>query len=468
MTMNLQFLGAARNVTGSAYLLDTGQKRILVDCGLYQERKFRHRNWASFPVPPDSLDAILLTHAHIDHCGLLPKIVREGFRGPIYCTLATSEITRIMLLDAARLQEEDAEYKRRRHQKEGRKGPYPELPLYNTRDTHKTFPLFAPVDYDRPVHIGDNIEASFHEAGHVLGSAMIKVAWRENGKQRVIIFSGDVGRWNKPILKDPTLFNEADYVVVESTYGDRLHGYDSGIAGELSETINKTMIRGGNIVVPSFALERSQELLYYLNRLQIDGLIPHLMIFVDSPMAIKVTRVFRNHPELFDKEMADLVRRKKSPFTFTGLKMVSSVEESKAINRINGTVIVIAGSGMCTGGRVKHHLISNIARKESTVLFVGYQAIGTLGRQIVDGASRVRILGKRYPVRATVTQINGFSAHADRNELYRWLSGLSNKPRHVFVTHGESEAAKCFAGFIVENTGWKVSVPVYRDKVYMD
>ena len=468
MPVKLQFLGAARNVTGSAYLLDTGRKRILIDCGLYQERKFRYRNWAPFPVPPKTLDTIILTHAHIDHCGLLPKVTREGFRGPIYCTEATSEIARVMLLDAAKLQEEDAQYKKRRHEREGRKGPHPEVPLYNIKNARDTFPLFEPVEYGQTVNIDDNMEVSFHEAGHVLGSAMIRIAWQDSGNQRVIIFSGDVGRWNKPILKDPTLFSDADYVVVESTYGDRLHEEESGIAGDLSRAINRTVAGGGNIVVPSFALERAQELLYYLNRLRIEGMIPHLMVFLDSPMAVKVTRIFRNHPELFDREMSALVKRKKSPFTFTGLKMVNSVEESKAINHIKGTVMVIAGSGMCTGGRIKHHLIENITRKESTILFVGYQAFGTLGRKIVDGAGRVRILGNRYPVRANVTQINGFSAHADRNELYRWLSGLKDTPRHLFVTHGEPESAFRFADYVSENKGWKVSVPAYRDRVYLD
>jgi len=468
MQIKLKFLGAARNVTGSCYLLQTSQTRLLVDCGLYQERKFRSRNWAPFPVPPDSLDAILLTHAHIDHCGLLPKLVKGGFRGRIYCTAATAEIAKIMLLDSASLQQEDAEFKRKRHQREKRKGPHHELPLYTMEDALATFPLFSPVDYGNPVQIGDDAEATFHDAGHVLGSAMIRVRLSENGEQRTALFSGDVGRWDKPILKDPTLFSEADYVLVESTYGNRLHEDTREIGDRLSEVINTTMMRGGNIIVPSFALERAQELLYYLNKLQIENLIPHLLVFVDSPMAVRVTEVFKNHPELFDKEMADLVRRRKSPFAFSGLKMVSSVGESKAINHVTGTVMVIAGSGMCVGGRVKHHLIANISRGESTILFVGYQAAGTLGRQIIDGAKKVRILGQTHPVRATITQINGFSAHADRSELFRWLSGLKRPPRHLFVTHGEPESAYQFAEFLKEKTGWKISVPGYRDEVCLD
>ncbi len=468
MKIKLKFLGAARNVTGSCYLLQTSQTRLLVDCGLYQERKLRSRNWAPFPVPPDSLDAILLTHAHIDHCGLLPKLVKDGFRGRIYCTAATAEIAKIMLLDSASLQQEDAEFKRKRHQRERRKGPHPGLPLYTMEDALATFPLFSLVAYGNPVQIGDDVEATFHDAGHVLGSSMIRVRLSENGEQRTALFSGDVGRWDKPILKDPTLFSEADYVLVESTYGNRLHEDTREIDDRLSEVINTIMMRGGNIIVPSFALERAQELLYYLNKLQIDNLIPHLLVFVDSPMAVRVTEVFRNHPELFDKEMAELVRRRKSPFAFSGLKMVSSVGESKAINHVTGTVMVIAGSGMCVGGRVKHHLVANISRGESTILFVGYQAVGTLGRQIIDGAKKVRILGQIHPVRATITQINGFSAHADRSELFRWLSGLKRPPRHLFVTHGEPESAYQFAEFLKEKTGWKISVPGYQDEVCLD
>ena len=467
MQIKLKFLGAAQNVTGSRTLLEADGVRILVDCGLYQERALRDRNWDPFPVPPDTLDAVLLTHAHLDHCGLLPKLVKEGFRGRIYCTAATSEIARIVLSDAAHLQEEDAEFKRKRHKREGRRGSYPEKPLYTMDEAKSSFPLFSAVRYEEPVEIGDGIEATFHDAGHILGSSMIRVKVSRNGEERTVLFSGDIGRWDKPILRDPTIFDQADYVLMESTYGDRLHEDPKDIDELLADAIDATRRAGGNIVIPSFAVERSQEILYRLNGLLLEDRIPHLLVFVNSPMAISVTEVFRHHPELFDEEMMDRIRRRASPFDFPGLKMTRTVDESKAIHHITGTVVILAGSGMCTGGRIKHHLVHNISRRESTILFVGYQASGTLGRQIVDGAEEVRILGRKYRVRARVAQIHGFSAHADRDELFRWVSGLRNPPRHVFVNHGEPESAGRFADFLREKKGWEVSVPKYQDEVVL-
>ena len=385
MHIKLSFLGAARNVTGSRYLVEANDVRFLVDCGLYQEREFRGRNWEPFLIPPDSIDAVLLTHAHLDHCGLLPKLVREGFDGHVYCTAATSEIAKIILMDSANIQQEDAEFKRKRHQREGRRGPYPEVPLYTIDDAKDCFRLLSPICYGEPVQIGDGVAATFHDAGHVLGSSMIKVTVSQDGEKRTLLFSGDVGRWNKPILRDPTLFDQADYVLVESTYGDRLHESQETISDELARVISSTVEAAGNILIPSFALERSQEVLYYLNELLIKDRIPHLVVFVDSPMALSVTEVFQHHTELFDKEMMALIQQGKSPFDFPGLTMVRTVDQSKAINYIAGSAMIIAGSGMCTGGRIKYHLVRNISRPESTILFVGYQAMGTLGREIVGG-----------------------------------------------------------------------------------
>jgi metallo-beta-lactamase family protein len=465
MNVKLSFYGAVGNVTGSCYLLTVDNTRLLIDCGLYQERKFLERNWEPFPFEPRDIDAVLLTHAHVDHCGRIPKLVREGFQGKIYCNRATADIAEIILLDAAQLQEEDAAFKKRRHQKEGRRGPHPEVPLYTTEDAEKSIGFFAPVEYDTPISPAKGIEVTFHDAGHVLGSSMIKVIVTDGQETKKIIFSGDIGRWDRPILHDPRVFKTADYIVVESTYGDRTHDEPEEIPLKLARIINDTRREGGNIIVPSFALERTQEILYYLNDLLMEDQIPHLLVFLDSPMAIKITEVFKRHSALFDRDMIKLIRHDNSPFDFPGLKMVQTVDESKSLNHIDGTVMIIAGSGMCTGGRIKHHIVNNITRPESTILFVGYQAIGTLGRVIIDGAKEVRIFGKRYPVRAKIANIRGFSAHADKEELLRWLSSLQSCPENIFVTHGEEEASRSFAAFLKEKTGCGAAVPQYLDEV---
>jgi metallo-beta-lactamase family protein len=468
MAVKLKFLGAARNITGSQYYLESKGIRLLVDCGLYQEREFLERNWAPFPISPKALDALLLTHAHLDHCGLVPKLVREGFQGRIYCTAATADIAEVMLLDSAKLQEEDAEFKKKRHEREGRRGRFPEVPLYTADDVQASLPLFSPLPYRKTLQLGNGIKATFFNAGHVLGSAMVLVTTSEGAVERTVLFSGDVGRWNAPMLQDPTLFAEADYVIVESTYGDRLHESFADVSKRFAEEINLTLKAGGNIVVPSFALERAQELLYYLDELTMQHRVPQLKVFLDSPMAASINKIFERHPELYDQEMTRLVHSHRSPFELPGLRIVQTVEESKAINAVKSGAMIIAGSGMCTGGRIKHHLVTNISRPESTILFVGYQAVGTLGRQIVDDAETVRILGQYHPVRARVAQIHGFSAHADRDELFRWLSGLKRAPKHVFITHGEPEVAESFANLLREETGWEVSIPDYLAEVELD
>jgi len=468
MPMKLKFLGAAQNVTGSRHLLQANGTKLLVDCGLYQERQFRQRNWEPFTVEPRSIDAVFLTHAHLDHCGLLPKLVRDGFGGRIYCTAATAEIARIILLDSAKIQAEDARYKAKRHKKERRKGRFPVKPLYTVADAEACFPRFSPVRYKQPVKVGNGIEVSFHDAGHVLGSSIIKVKASADGQQRTILFSGDIGRPRRPIVHDPALIAEADYILVESTYGDRVHGGPEDTKKMIADVINSTKEAGGNIIVPSFALERAQELLYYINELLLADAIPHLKVFLDSPMAARITRVFQKHRELFDEEMTEFVEHNESPFKFPGLNMVGTSEQSKALNHMKGTIMVIAGSGMCTGGRVKHHLVNNIANPRNTIMFVGYQAAGTLGRRIVDGEKEVRILGQKYRMKARVVRINGFSAHADRDELFKWLGGLEKPPRKVFVVHGESESAQRFGDYINQKTGWQVVVPAYQDEIVLD
>ncbi len=468
MVVNLTFMGAARNVTGSRYLINKDGTTILVDCGLYQEREFLRRNWEPFRCIPKELYAVLLTHAHLDHCGLLPKLVNHGFRGKVFCTPATAELAKLILLDSAKIQEEDAANKKKRHMREGRKGPYPEEPLYTTADAEACAPLFSTVEYNQPVEVADGIEATFHDAGHVLGSAMIRLRFNENGQKRSIVFSGDIGRWDRPMLEDPDVFKRTDYVVMESTYGDRIHEGTNEISDELAKIVNDAFTAGGKIIVPSFALQRSQELLYYLNILLMSKSIPPLDVYLDSPLAEKITEVFKKYTELYDKDMQALLRVKHSPFEFPGLKMIETVEESKSLNELPGTAMIIAGAGMANGGRIKHHLANNISKPEATVMFVGYQAAGTLGRLILDGVKTVRILGKQYPVNAHITQIPGLSAHADRNELMKWISMLSVNPKHVFITHGEKEAAESFARYLHEQTGFETSVPEYGATVLLE
>jgi len=470
MDIQLRFLGAAESVTGSRHLIEFNHSKVLVDCGLYQERDLQDRNWEDFGVEPAEIDAVLLTHAHLDHCGLLPKLAKEGFKGKVYCTPATAEIAKIVLADSAKIQEEDAEYKKKRHKRANYTPPRPVEPLYTVEDAEACMSMFVPVEYKTPLKVADDFEASFYEAGHIFGSSIIKVTVKLNGNSRTILFTGDLGRIGKPILRNPAVFDEADYVFVESTYGDRIHTSVEDTKEQLCEAVNKTFAAGGNIIVPSFSIERAQEVMYYMNELLMEDRIPHIMTFLDSPMAVRVTEVFKKHPELYDTEMTQLMSQNESPFSYHGLKLVQSTRESKSINHIKGTIMVIAGSGMCTGGRVKHHLVNNIARPESAVLFVGYQAVGTLGRTIVDSqpGDEVRILGSHYPVNANIVQVHGFSAHADKVEILTWLRHLKKPPRKVFVVHGEKEAAHSFKDYLTQETGWNIMVPQYQDIVKVD
>lgn len=468
MEIKLNFFGAAQNVTGSCYLVEANGSRILIDCGLYQERELKSRNFDDFPVPAATIDAVLLTHAHLDHCGRIPKLVKEGFRGRIIATAATVEIAQIIMKDSAHIQEEDIKHKMFRHQKAGKKSPFPYEALYTQEDVDKTIPLMERVSYKVPVRVGQGISASFFEAGHIFGSTSIRLEVTQGDERRSILFSGDVGRWDIPIINDPHNHTQADYVLIESTYGDRVHGEVKSIPGELERIINETHKAGGNIVIPSFAVERTQELLYHLHNLLIEDRIPHLLAFVDSPMAVSVTEIFRKHEELFDKETRAMLRRGEHPCDFPGLTMSRTVDQSKAINHIKGTAIIIAGSGMCTGGRIKHHLKNNIDRPESTILFVGYQAVGTLGRQILEKPDEIRIFGEIHPVRARIEKISGFSAHADKDELVRWVSSLATPPRRVFITHGEEKVAASFRDYLSEKTGWDCAVAAYQQEVVLD
>lgn len=464
MDIQLGFFGAAGNVTGSRYCLRANGQNILIDCGLYQEHNLKGRNWEEFFLHPSKIDAVVLTHAHLDHCGLLPKLVREGFRGRVYCNSATAEIVKIVLQDSARINQEDAEFKRRRHERENRKSKYPPVPLYTEEDALATFPLFFTWNRKEPLVIGEGIELEFIEVAHILGASSLRITVTQGEEKRSIVFSGDIGRWDMPILRDPAPIGPADYVITESTYGDRVHGSQGSIADELAKIVNETRAAGGNIIIPSFAIERTQELLYFLSQLLKDDKIPHLQIFVDSPMAVKVTQVFKHHPHLLDQDARELMKS----YRCNCINLVRSVRQSKSINHISGSVVVIAGSGMCTGGRIKHHLVTNIERPESTVLFVGYQARNTLGRIILDGAEEVRILGQNYKVNARIEKLTGFSAHADKIELMRWLDSINTEPKQVFVTHGEPDAANAHAENIRKEKGWKATVPEYRQFVKLD
>jgi metallo-beta-lactamase family protein len=462
--MKIQFLGATRQVTGSRYLLEVNGLRILVECGLFQEREFLGRNWAPFPISPRKLDYVLLTHSHLDHAGLLPKLVHEGFQGKVITTTASVDLLQIVLEDSARIQEEDAAYKRKRHKREGRKGPYPEVPLYTLEDAQQCFPLMKGIVYNEFIPLNESVAVRFQDAGHILGAAMIEVRFRSGEHDRILVFSGDIGQWDKPLVQDPTLYKEADYVVMESTYGDREHQDTGDVEQLLSDVINETVEAGGNLVIPTFAIERAQELMYHLSRLVREDRIPYLMIFLDSPMAVDVTDVFRSHKSYLDKETLQLFQEGEPPFRFPGLKLVRSTWESKAINKIKGSCIIMAGSGMCTGGRVKHHLVRNISREESTILFVGYQARGTLGRHIVDGAEEVRIHGKHYPVHARIHRIDGFSAHAGKSGLQKWVGSINPAPNKVFLTHGEKHAVAQLAHTLKQDQGLNVRVPEYLEE----
>lgn len=464
--MKLQFLGANRQVTGSRHYLEAGGARVLVDCGMFQERHHLDRNWEESPVPPRALDAVILTHAHLDHCGLLPRLVQQGFRGPVYATPATCDLAEIVLRDSAKIQEEDAAFKQKRHRKEGRRGRHPEIPLYTVADVEKTLPHFEPVAYGKPQAINGGVEVVFHDAGHILGSSNVEIRVAKNGGPKRVIFSGDVGQWDKPILRDPAALEQADHIVVESTYGDRDHAPREDVETQLATVICETISRGGNLVVPVFAIERAQEMVYHISRLMNAKRIPQVPVYLDSPMAVSATAVFERHRDCYDDETWEIINAGRQPLRFPGLHLITAVADSKAINHTKEPSIIMAPSGMCNAGRIKHHLAQNIGRPECTILFTGFQVRGTLGRQLLDHAKMVRLHGVERIVRARVAGLQGFSGHADRAGLLRWL-GSFKSPRHVYVVHGEEEASLALAEEIRTRFGWTVSVPEYLQEVHL-
>ncbi len=462
----IKFLGATRSVTGSSFLCSYNDTIFIVDCGMFQERHLRYRNWDAFPFDVKRLNAVFLTHAHLDHCGLLPRLVASGFKGKIMASKATIELAKIVLLDAAKLQKEDAEIKAKRHKKENRKGPYPEVPLYTIEDVEAVFPYFRAIEDKKALDLTTGLLVNLLEAGHILGSSMIHIkANITQDKSLYILFSGDIGRKAMPLIRDPAKCEGIDYAVIESTYGNKIHSVpEKDIAEALADVINRTAKRGGKIIIPAFAIERSQELIYHLHNLFIEKKIPAMPMFLDSPMAKKVTEVFKKHPELLDEEAMLMLKEGSDPYSCQHLVMISTPAESKKINSLNTPAIIIAGSGMCTGGRIKHHLVHNISEKENTILFVGYQAEGTLGREILDGKNPVRIFGENRTVRAEVAQINGFSAHADYNEIIDWLKNAKNTLKQIFIVHGEAQASEEFAKRLSEQ-GFNATVPYPMDEI---
>lgn len=461
--MQITFCGANRQVTGSSYHVRVAGLNLLVDRGLFQERQFQDRNWNEPPYDPRKLDAVLLTHAHLDHCGLLPRLVAQGFDGPIWCTEPTVELAPIVMLDSARLQQEDAEYKQKRHAREKRKGKFPYKPLYSVDDAARTAKMLRGVRYDQPIKLNDQVTVRFFDAGHILGSAMLRFEITEGGRTRRVVFSGDLGQNDVPIVEDPTLLHEADTVIMESTYGDRDHDRRVEIETQLAEVINLAVERRGLVLIPTFAIERAQELLLHIARLRSTNTIPRVPLFLDSPMAINVTEVFRKHRNFMDEPTQRMLESGELDAAWRDMQMVRTAEQSKQLNDRRGPGIILAGSGMCTGGRIKHHLANHIGRTENTVLFVGYQAIGTLGRQILDRNPSVRIFGVPRDVGAMVRRIDGLSAHAGRSDLLHWIKQFRQPLPRVYLTHGDEDAALSLAELIEKELKFTVTVPRYKE-----
>jgi metallo-beta-lactamase family protein len=463
---SISFWGGVGTVTGSKYLVESGNGRVLVDCGLFQGLKeLRERNWQDPPFDPRGLNAVLITHAHIDHTGYLPRLVKQGFHGPVYCSRGTADLLKILLPDSGRLQEEDADY-RNRHNLTKHK---PALPLYTEKDAFAALDLLQPVaNTGESFAVAPGINAGFRVAGHILGSSLVLLELDhagEDGRGRRVLFSGDLGHYDQPIIRDPVAPPPCDYLLVESTYGDRLHDpEDPKIA--LARIINDAAHRDAPVLIPAFAVGRTQEIVYLIRELEDEKSIPVLPVTVDSPMAAAATAAYARRTEEQDEEYASVLRQQRHPLRTHSMTTASSRQESKKLNDARGARVIISASGMMTGGRVLHHALRLVPNADATVVFVGYQAAGTIGRRIQDGEPEVKIMGQWIPVRCRVAKIGGFSAHADYNEVLQWLSGIeSGTPSRTFLTHGEPEAANAMAGHIKERFGWNVHVPQYGERV---
>ncbi len=462
--MTLTFAGAAHEVTGSCTLLKAASRNILIDCGMEQGIDL-YKN-TELPVAPGDIDAVLLTHAHIDHSGMIPMLVAQGFSGPIYTTEATRRLCDIMLRDSAHIQEFEAQWRTRKNQRAGKDD---HIPLYTTNDALAALSLFRGVSYLKPVEVCDGISARFFDAGHLLGSACIEVTAVENGLKKVIVFSGDLGNVNRPFVKDPAQPGTADIVIVESTYGDRKHPPCPDYIKNLTDIIQSTLDRGGNVVIPSFAVGRTQELLYLIREIKTKGLIKghdSFPVYVDSPLAVEATNIYNDDlREYFDEETLALIDSGVNPMIFDGLTLSVTSDESKAINTDDTPKVIISASGMCEAGRIRHHLKHNLWRPQSTVLFVGYQSAGTLGRTLIDGARSVRLFGERINVAATIATLSGISGHADCDALFKWVAGFDPPPGTVFVNHGRDEVCDIFAGRLKDELSLNAVAP-YNGAVY--
>lgn len=462
--MKLTFLGANHEVTGSCTLLEAAGQRYLIDCGMEQGKDIYENQ--PIPVAPGEIDGVLATHAHIDHTGLLPLLVRNGFRGKIYATKPTTELCDIMLRDSAHIQEFEAEWKNR---KAKRAGDAPVEPMYTVQDAEAAMKLFIGVDYETKVELAPGLEIRFVDVGHLLGSSSIEIWVTENGSTTKLVFSGDIGNTNQPLIKDPAYITDADYVVMESTYGDRLHGPKPDYVAELSKILQRTFDRGGNVVIPSFAVGRTQELLYFIRQIKAEGRIKghgNFPVFVDSPLASKSTTIFReNFAECYDEEALALVQSGENPLQFPGLYISETKEQSVAINGDETPKVIISAAGMCDAGRIRHHLKYNLWRPECTVLFVGYQSPGTLGNALVNGAQEVKLFGEPVQVRARIAQLGGLSGHADKDGLEAWLRAFDEKPKFVFVNHGEDAVAEHWANHLKEE-GYEADAP-YNGSIWI-
>jgi len=473
--MKITFLGATKIVTGSNFLVEAAGKKFLVDCGLYQGKaELEEQNYREFDYNPAEIDFMLLTHAHIDHSGRIPKLYNDGFKGPIYAHKAC-DLCQIMLPDSGHIQEMEAEWK---NKKRIRKGQPTRGPLYTAEDALKCMEIFVPVKYDEIIQVSENIYVRFNDAGHMLGSSTIEIWAKEDGKETKAVFSGDLGNNDIPLLSEPTMIDNCDYLVMESTYGSRLHIRNDQKAELFLKIVSETIDNGGTVVIPSFAVGRTQEILYEINKIKENRhdeeflreyrTLMKVPVYVDSPLAISATQVFKENMDLFEDEVKEEMERGNNPLEFPGLKFTQTADESKALNESDEPSIIISASGMCDVGRIKHHLKHNIWNPKSTILFVGYQAPGTLGYEIVNGAKKVTIFGEEFAVNARIEYIEGYSGHADQEGLMNFVYSFYNKPKHIFLVHGEEESQEVLRNKILENTGIGVTIPEYGETYQLD